>query len=255
MSDIVVHVDFRETELLEMLRLKCTGHGKIKVDSQNLDVGDIVIANGLTEQPYLVLERKTLADLASSNRDGRYREQRARLLSLKGQGIAIGYLIEVGPGWSAELNRVWPGNVPETTLLSIITRLQIRFGIPVIISKDAAISKGLIFHLASQISEDNDVFAAGTGLAADATVAAAAYTEALSAQKSANRGLKRTAAGMLCAIPGIGAKLSEGILDACDGTLEGVMKKSLDELTALKVGKRSVGKVAAEKIWTALHSK
>jgi ERCC4-type nuclease len=253
MLDIVIHVDYRESELIELLKGQTKDH--ITVDSQNLDVGDIVIANAATEQPYLVLERKTLADLASSNRDGRYREQRARLLSVKGQGIAIGYLIESGPGWSSDLNRVWPGNVPETTLLSIITRLQIRYGIPVITSKDARTSQALILHLAGQIRDDAGVFAAGSGLAADATVAAAAYTEALSAQKSANRGLKRTAAGMLCAIPGIGAKLSEGLLDACDGTLDGVMKKSQEELSLLKVGKRSVGKVAAEKIWTALHSK
>jgi len=253
MLDIVIHVDYRETELLELLKGVTKDH--ITVDSQNLDVGDIVIANASTEQPYLVLERKTLADLASSNRDGRYREQRARLLSVKGQGIAIGYLIESGPGWSSELNRVWPGNVPETTLLSIISRIQFRYGIPVITSKDARTSQALILHLAGQIRDDAAVFAAGSGLAADATVAAAAYTEALSAQKSANRGLKRTAAGMLCAIPGIGAKLSEGLLDACEGTLDGVMKKSQEELSLLKVGKRSVGKVAAEKIWTALHSK
>lgn len=253
MLDIVIHVDYRESELIELLKGVAKDH--ITVDSQNLDVGDIVIANAATEQPYLVLERKTLADLASSNRDGRYREQRARLLSVKGQGIAIGYLIESGPGWSSELNRVWPGNVPETTLLSIISRLQFRYGIPVITSKDARTSQALILHLAGQIRDDAGVFAAGSGLAADATVAAAAYTEALSAQKSANRGLKRTAAGMLCAIPGIGAKLSEGLLDACDGTLDGVMKKTQEELSLLKVGKRSVGKVAAEKIWTALHSK
>ena len=49
-------------------------------------------------------------------------------------------------------------------------------------------------------------------------------------------------------------KLSEGILDLCEGTLECVMKKSKEELAVLKVGKRAVGKVAAEKIWTALHS-
>ena len=58
---------------------------------------------------------------------------------------------------------------------------------------------------------------------------------------------------MLCAIPGIGGKLSEGILDACDGTMEGVLKKTQEELASLKVGKRAVGKVAAEKIWEALH--
>jgi hypothetical protein len=60
---------------------------------------------------------------------------------------------------------------------------------------------------------------------------------------------------MLSAIPGIGSVMSEGILDACDGTLAGVIAKSKDDLAALKLGKRSVGPAAAEKIWAALHEK
>ena len=87
------------------------------------------------------------------------------------------------------------------------------------------------------------------------TAAAAVYTEALSAQKSANRNMKRPAAGMLCAVSGVGGKMSESILDACEGTLEGVMKKSEVELAAVSLGKRTVGKVLAKTLWSALHSK
>lgn len=247
MSEIVIQVDSRERDLCELLKKQ----DQVSVSSMSLEIGDIMIVT--PEKPLLIIERKTLGDLASSNRDGRYREQRARLLSMRGQGIAICYLIEQGQGWSAELNRVWIGGVTESLLLTLVTRLQLHYGIPVLTSKDVSCSSTLIMHLCKMLKEKPDLFTPNSGILADATLASAAYSEALSAQKSANRGIKRVAAGMLCAIPGIGGKLSEGILDLCDGTLEGVVKKSMDELALLKVGKRAVGKVAAEKIWSALH--
>lgn len=247
-TKLVLHIDYREKSLFDALNKPGSG---LNVASQNLEVGDVMFSLEGGE-PLLVLERKSLSDLASSNRDGRYREQRARLLSVKGQGITIGYIIETGPnGWSNELNRVWPGNVSETSLYSILLRLQLRHGISVLQTKDTAGSVSLIRHLYKMLQEDTEAFSADD---ATATVAAAAYTEALSAQKSANRSLKRVAAGMLCGCPGIGAKMSESILDACEGTLEGVMKKTEVELAAVSLGKRTVGKVLAKTLWQALHS-
>jgi ERCC4-type nuclease len=253
MAKLVVHIDFREKELYEVLKGRAA-ELPFGIASQNLEVGDVMI--GLESgQPLLVMERKTLSDLASSNRDGRYREQRARLLSVKGQGVAIAYIMEIGSGWSNELNRIWPGKVIETTLYSIVLRLQLRYGISVLQVKDTAGTIALIGQLCKMLQEDNEVFSQAGGIVGDATAAAAVYTEALSAQKSANRNMKRPAAGMLCAVAGVGGKMSESILDACEGTLEGVMKKSEVELAAVSLGKRTVGKVLAKTLWSALHSK
>ena len=252
MNDILVHIDSREHELLNAIKTKFKD---LPVDSISLDVGDIMIVNSKTEVPLLILERKTFSDLASSNRDGRYREQRARLLSLRGQGIPIGYLVEMGPGWSVDLNRIWPGSVSEDLLLSIVMRLQLTHGIPVIYSKDVAVSATIINHLCKMLKNEPEQFIPTKGILADATVAAAGYAEAISAQKSANRGLRRTGANMLSTIPGVGSVMSEGVLDACGGTLEGVMGKSKEDLALIKLGKRTIGKLAAEKIWVALHEK
>jgi ERCC4-type nuclease len=253
MANILVHIDTREKELLNCF--KSNTHADVKFDSIALEVGDIMIVNADTDIPLLILERKTFADLASSNRDGRYREQRARLLSLRGQGIPIGYLLEVGTGWSNELNRVWPGQISEDLLMSIVFRLQLTHGIPVLYSKDFSVSATIINHLCKMLKKDPEIFVPSKGILADATVAAAGYAEAISAQKSANRNLRQTGANMLCAIPGIGSVMSEGVLAACGGTLAGIMAKSKEELGLIKLGKRSVGSVAAEKIWTALHEK
>jgi ERCC4-type nuclease len=248
MSDIQIQVDSRERELYDHLK----GQTDFPAASMSLEIGDIMIIN--SEKPLLIIERKTLSDLASSNRDGRYREQRARLLSMRGQGISICYLIEYGNGWNSELNRIFNGGVTEVLLFTLVTRLQLHYGIPVLTAKDVFSTSKQILQFCKMLKEKPDLFMPNSGIVADATAAASVYTEALSAQKSANRCLKRVGASMLSAIPGIGGKLSEGILDLCEGTLECVMKKSKEELALLKVGKRAVGKVAAEKIWTALHS-
>ena len=58
-----------------------------------LDVGDLVIQQE-DGTPLLVAERKSLADFAASNTDGRYREQRARLMAVRGSGVAVLYVVE-----------------------------------------------------------------------------------------------------------------------------------------------------------------
>jgi ERCC4-type nuclease len=72
-SKLVLHIDYREKGLFDALS-KDSG---LNIASQNLEVGDVMFSLEGGE-PLLVLERKSLSDLASSNRDGRYREQRAR---------------------------------------------------------------------------------------------------------------------------------------------------------------------------------
>jgi ERCC4-type nuclease len=56
-----------------------------------LDVGDYMFM-GSNEEPVLIIERKTCSDLASSVTDGRYREQKLRLLSAP--TWCRGYIIE-----------------------------------------------------------------------------------------------------------------------------------------------------------------
>jgi len=50
------------------------------MEVKNLDIGDIIIYNGSYK---LIIERKTINDLVSSIKDGRYREQKMRLLSYR----------------------------------------------------------------------------------------------------------------------------------------------------------------------------
>jgi crossover junction endonuclease MUS81 len=60
-----------------------------------LDIGDVHILSSNSNIPVLIIERKSLPDLAASIKDGRYREQKARLLNFrKSTGCALLYLFE-----------------------------------------------------------------------------------------------------------------------------------------------------------------
>jgi len=83
---VVLQVDGRETGLLDALEKHAFGlSNAVEVRSVQLHIGDAVItytpADAAQPSVELVFERKTVADLVASIKDGRYREQKARLLA------------------------------------------------------------------------------------------------------------------------------------------------------------------------------
>lgn len=79
---VQVFVDSRELKLFPYLTQGV---------STGLDIGDIVLRDASFE---IIMERKTWKDLYASIQDGRYREQRARLLACKNDHCAVVYIIE-----------------------------------------------------------------------------------------------------------------------------------------------------------------
>lgn len=89
-------LDYRERALSEELRAL----GDVNFRVEPLPVGDVLIASA---QRNLRIERKTVADLAASIKDGRYREQKCRLANRKHEhGETIIYVIEGPPAFSFE---------------------------------------------------------------------------------------------------------------------------------------------------------
>jgi len=92
---MLVKIDAREQELIN----KCndviqTIHKfkGIQIETASLPIGDIIVSyNGIDR---VIIERKTLADLAASIKDGRYVEQSYRLNGLQHPNHNIVYLIE-----------------------------------------------------------------------------------------------------------------------------------------------------------------
>jgi len=83
-------LDHRERDLIE--QIKATDKD-IEILIENLELGDIVIRDE-NKNDLLIYERKSISDLMSSIKDGRYSEQSYRLNGLPNHNHNIIYLIE-----------------------------------------------------------------------------------------------------------------------------------------------------------------
>jgi ERCC4-type nuclease len=81
---MLIRVDMREDALYGLFQANAnaTTPPTHALRSESLPVGDAIISSPDGETDYIVFERKSLADLAASIRDGRYKEQSLRLQAL-----------------------------------------------------------------------------------------------------------------------------------------------------------------------------
>ena len=92
---MIIKIDTREQDLFSKCESAISAVNKfadIKLISQTLPLGDIIINDGIND--CIIIERKTLSDLAASIKDGRYEEQSYRLNGLQHHNHNIIYLIE-----------------------------------------------------------------------------------------------------------------------------------------------------------------
>jgi ERCC4-type nuclease len=75
---MLIKLDYRETKLLPLCTAYMSDNSSIQIISENLPLGDAIICDE-TGKEKIIIERKSLADLAASIRDGRYNEQGYRL--------------------------------------------------------------------------------------------------------------------------------------------------------------------------------
>ena len=238
-------LDMRETALADACRTL-----GLAFSTSSLDVGDFMIQSS-DGTPLLVAERKTLADFAASNADGRYREQRVRLMAVRGSGVAVLYILE--GAWSGDDDRRFGGGrTTEGQLKRLLTRLVLRYGMPVLQSTSVYDTAAWCGKLLSQLINDITVFHPESGGIAETTTAAmSTYTATFTATKKANRG-DGVAIGMLSAIPGLGAKKVSALL--AERTIADLCGLSAEEIAALVVGGKKLG-VVGSAIYDALHWK
>ena len=100
-----------------------------KYQLQNLELGDFVFQ--IDNIPYIIIERKTVQDLASSIKDGRYKEQKIRLLSEKDKNKNIKIILLIEGNIHTKT-----GGIPSATFHSVVINSMIRDGIFVLITKN-----------------------------------------------------------------------------------------------------------------------
>ena len=90
---MLIKLDCRESKLLPLCTFHLLDQSSIKLVSESLPLGDAIICDDDGKE-LIIIERKSLADLASSIRDGRYKEQSFRLNQCEVHNHHIYYLIE-----------------------------------------------------------------------------------------------------------------------------------------------------------------
>jgi len=231
-------IDTREHALIEELNKSGT-----VFQVKQLDLADIIFEN--QSGPLLVIERKTMKDLEQSNKDGRYREQRTRLISNYVQkGIKVMYLIE---GFGQ------PCGLPMNTVLSIFVNLIIRDNISVYHTRNVVDSGKFLVKLKEKFEEHpEEVLFGGKG------TATLEYLSTVKLRKKENLDSSSIYILQLAQIPGMSVKSAEAIgkvystmailCKACE-------EKGIDVVAEIVVGKRRIGKVLSKKIYESLTGK
>jgi crossover junction endonuclease MUS81 len=171
---MLITIDYREKELIEMIQLKLLetepepemeevkgkkkekGIEQIKLNVENLKLGDIVISHDdvVGGNELLLFERKSLNDLASSIKDGRYAEQSFRLDGYESvPNHNIVYIIE-GDLSKWKENAKYNGRVNKKTLLSSMCSMLYYKGFSVIRTMNMKETCELILNWADKLQRE-----------------------------------------------------------------------------------------------------
>ena len=193
----------------------------------------------------VILERKTGADLEASILDGRYSEQRGRLLAYALEHkVAVGYVIE------GILDRL-DGRLTESALLKHITRLQFHHRIPVIQTASPQETLRIATLIEEQFVKDKGQFSWQSGAGSVSTPVAASYVKSVCRDSP-----EAFLLGVLTQCRGVSEALARLIVGKY-ATLEALLGASSVDLASITDPanpKRKVGKAVAERLYGLFHS-
>lgn len=148
---MIIKIDMREHELLRKCQqtLEMVPNFKnLVIQTENLPLGDIIINDGIVDR--LIIERKSLTDLAASIKDGRYEEQSYRLNGIPHHNHNIIYLIE---GDLAKFN-TFKERVDKQTLYSAMFSINYFKGFSLMRSNSIEETAMIICNMAHKIGKD-----------------------------------------------------------------------------------------------------
>jgi hypothetical protein len=134
-----------------------------------------------------------------------------------------------------------------------VTRLLLRYGLPVLSSRSIADTATWCRTLLAQLADDAGVFRPEGDLATATTAALAGMNAALSTVKKANRTPASVASSMLSAIPGLGEKRVGALLT--ERSVAELAAMSAADIAALVVGGKRLGPALGELVAAALGFK
>ena len=200
-----LRVDNRESKLLALID-NTFDNGSIDkpiIQCEPLPLGDVILSNA-DDSDYIIFERKTLSDLASSILDGRYQEQSQRLL---GCGLAshnIVYIIE------GSFSTYRARGIKPDALWAAIVALSFKKGFSVMRTNSTLETAEYIYHVfrkSIEFAKSNSNGITNVEDIADKHVAS------LSKVKRDNITVQNGQQLMLACIPGVSTKAANAILE------------------------------------------
>lgn len=228
-------IDTRESKLIELFQ-----ENSIDYDKKQLEIGDIQIMNN--DEIILCIERKTIDDLVSSIKDGRYKEQKTRMLS-KINYDNILYIIE---------GKIDKYKHNEKQIFGSITNMNFRDKIKVISTNNTKQTYELILSLKKKFIEGKFNSKENKD-----------YNETIKINKKENITLDLFNIKVLSTIPGVSVKMSEIIVNEVNSIKELIqtynnLDNEKDKVEYLKdiqySDKRKIGIVISSRIYKYLFN-
>tara|TARA_Y100000768_G_scaffold354040_1_gene306772 strand:- start:3582 stop:4274 length:693 start_codon:yes stop_codon:yes gene_type:complete len=227
-----IYVDNRERDLIKLFN-----ENKNDIILKNLEIGDIVYKKD-GEVIYIV-ERKTFNDLGASINDGRYKEQKIRLLSNSNGNLF--YILEGNMSECTTLN--------QKALLGSIVNMTFRDNIKLIFSSDINQTYKILVQIKDKFNSGK--FSKIVGVSNDNNN----YVSSIKLNKKENMTKLNCNIIQLATIPGVSKNMSSIILEkynTIDKLIEEYKKEGEDMLAELSMGKRKLGKILSKKIYDIL---
>lgn len=179
--------------------------------TERLDIGDIIIRDDDNKE-LLIIERKSIKDLMSSIKDGRYKEQSLRLNSSDLHNHNIIYLIE---GITSGYGYIDDPRVNVNTIYSCMCSLMLYKGFSIIKSNNKIESSNIILKFADNINKNKNDFyynLSTTTVDSNLKMNTELYSSTIKKVKADNINNENIGEIMLSQIPKISANIAHEIM-------------------------------------------
>ena len=234
--------DSRELKLKEYLE----STDKIQIIQEYLDLGDIIFRND--SKDILIIERKTMGDLYSSIQDGRYKEQKIRLMNHYSNHQIV-YIIEGTISCSSKFfKKAKP--ITDGALLNMTFRDKLN----VIRTKDVSDTASILYKIGNKIIKNPEFFKN------DSETTKMNYLDTIKICKKDNMTPKLCNIVQLSQIPGVSKQMAEIIIEKYDSLSNLIMEytklNNLEDkqklLKNIELTNRKIGPVISNRIYEFL---
>ena len=240
--------DSRELKLKELL--ESSKKENITLTEKYLDLGDIIFKKD--GEDILIVERKTLGDLYSSIQDGRYKEQKIRLMN----NYPIKKIVYIIEGHISQQNTKFFKNSKRITNGALLN-MAFRDNITVIRTKDINETCELLYCIGTKIIKNPEFFIISESDKSNESNSVT-YLDTVKIAKKDNMTPKLCNIVQLSQIPGVSKVMAETIIEKY-GSISNLIceyqkleKDKKDMLKNIKLTNRKLGPIVSKRIYEYL---